>query len=77
MQDIDFSETSSQQRKRNPSSLKSNRIITENKILSKSLNKYFKRKLISEKEIQKFLIQTVIINLKLLKKKKFILSKIL
>ena len=38
-------------------SLKSNQIMTLNKTLSKNLNKYFRKKSISEKEIEKFLFK--------------------
>ena len=49
--------------------VKSNHIITKNKDLSKSLNRYFKKRMISEKEIQKFLIKNSYYQSKSLKEK--------
>ena len=53
----DLPESSSQKVKSHSSPIKPYHIITKNKDLFKSLNRYFKKRMISEKEIQKFLIK--------------------
>ena len=56
-QSVDFSSSSSKVSQRDSLILKTNSITTKNKDLFKRLQKYFKEKSVSEKEIQKFLLE--------------------
>lgn len=71
VEDIKFFNPSLQNLQRSPTILKPNRIITENINLSKSLNRYFRKKPVSEKEIQSFLIENSYYQSKIVKKDKF------
>ena len=54
---VDFFKQPSQKITRNPLLLNPQRIISKNKNLSKNINRYFRKKQISKKDIQKFLIK--------------------
>ena len=56
-EEINFFRSSFQKLKEKTSSLKPHLIITKNKTLFRQLNKYLKKKSMSEKEIRKFLIE--------------------